>query len=160
MPPKRRQPRRRGEGLTEYHREFLRSGQLWDHFRLGHINDPLLTEDEWREAWEELRDDILPAWIEARPGTRPFAWWRFDAPERRRCTNGVHPFDDPLQREKLDALVRKHPCGCGALAYELNFGVPRLTTWTAAYETEGEYLLRLGLLTDAELSEGLGLTGP
>lgn len=32
------------------------------------------------EAWESSRGMILPTWIRERPGTRPWAWWAFDAP--------------------------------------------------------------------------------
>lgn len=63
---------------------------------------PKLTDDEWRyffdrepenrflrftlgrgrgaSLWEEAREKVLKWWIEARPGTRPSAWWRSDAP--------------------------------------------------------------------------------
>jgi len=33
--------------------------------------------------WNVVRGDELPRWIKERPGTRPYAWWCFDAPERR-----------------------------------------------------------------------------
>ena len=36
------------------------------------------------EVWAELRDELLPAWIEDNPGTRPYAWWECEAPEPRR----------------------------------------------------------------------------
>jgi hypothetical protein len=37
-----------------------------------------------REPWEAARAELLPAWIKEHPGTRPFAWWRIDAPGFRR----------------------------------------------------------------------------
>ena len=32
------------------------------------------------ELWSRHRDVILSAWVAAHPGTRPAAWWQFDAP--------------------------------------------------------------------------------
>lgn len=37
-----------------------------------------------REAWEELREELLPEFIASKPFARPWAWWVFDAPEPRR----------------------------------------------------------------------------
>lgn len=33
--------------------------------------------------WKRHGDSILSEWITQRPGTRPYAWWKFDAPEPR-----------------------------------------------------------------------------
>lgn len=33
-----------------------------------------------RAAWDSARDEVLAEWIRDHPGTRPWAWWRFDAP--------------------------------------------------------------------------------
>lgn len=53
---------------------------------------PLLYDRRWdgcfaRTAaaamWEQQRDTLLAAWVQERPGTRPWAWWCFDAPEDR-----------------------------------------------------------------------------
>lgn len=33
--------------------------------------------------WKRHRAHLLPEWIRERPGTRPYAWWLFDAPEVR-----------------------------------------------------------------------------
>ena len=32
------------------------------------------------ELWRTHRDEVLAEWVESRPGHRPRAWWRFDAP--------------------------------------------------------------------------------
>jgi hypothetical protein len=39
-----------------------------------------LTEDDVREAWEARGDEFLDAWIAKKPGTRPWAFWKFDMP--------------------------------------------------------------------------------
>ncbi|MCC6228523.1 MAG: hypothetical protein IT432_04775 [Phycisphaerales bacterium] len=49
---------------------------------MGHPHRPL-DLDLARRAWEELRDELLPEFIREHPLTRPWAWWRFDAPEPR-----------------------------------------------------------------------------
>jgi hypothetical protein len=30
--------------------------------------------------WQRHKEKILSTWIVEHPGTRPFAWWQFDAP--------------------------------------------------------------------------------
>lgn len=95
-----------------------------------------------REAWELLGDEILAAWVEDKPLTRPWAWWKFTAPEpRQRIDGGVHPHDDP-----------RRPVG---FPKQLEWGIPRNVALVpgdtkAKYETEREYLERLDLLTDHE----------
>jgi hypothetical protein len=39
------------------------------------VDDPAL----WQQLWAEYRDELLLAWIKRKPGTRPAAFWRFDA---------------------------------------------------------------------------------
>ena len=34
-----------------------------------------------REVWCDLREQLLAEWVSEHPGTRPFAWWTYDAPE-------------------------------------------------------------------------------
>lgn len=46
-------------------------------------------------AWETHRAEILTSWVAANPCSRPWAWWRFDAPEPRRRIGGTgDTFDD------------------------------------------------------------------
>ncbi|HET8903655.1 MAG TPA: hypothetical protein VFN16_06655 [Saccharospirillum sp.] len=33
--------------------------------------------------WQRHREKIIAAWIIEYPGTRPYAWWKFDAPGPR-----------------------------------------------------------------------------
>jgi hypothetical protein len=44
----------------------------------------LLFGEPMPPPWEDVRADLLPDWIRQHPGTRPFAWWRDEAPEPRR----------------------------------------------------------------------------
>lgn len=68
--------------------DYLLSGKVAD----GDVETFLLTRDRGavRRAWKSVRDDLLRDWIEERPGTRPWAWWKFDLSEpRRRRIAGV-----------------------------------------------------------------------
>src|SRR5215216_2401874 len=51
-----------------------------------HYDEP--NFDYTKKRWHAVSDDVLAAWIEARPGSRPPAWWRFEAlePRQRRET--------------------------------------------------------------------------
>jgi hypothetical protein len=114
--------------------------------------------DAMRKAWEELRHELLPEWIREHPGTRPYAWWKFDAPEPRRH---MEPHEwgaafKMLLAERGGATGTKggRPKAGGnhatiaRLSREL--GVPERT---AKYESEVGYLMRLNLLTDDERKE-------
>ena len=37
--------------------------------------------DRCADLWPEWGSEILPDWIRKHPGTRPWGWWRFEAPE-------------------------------------------------------------------------------
>ncbi|MGE3107322.1 MAG: hypothetical protein AB7G11_13990 [Phycisphaerales bacterium] len=50
---------------------------------IDHPTRPL-DLDLARQAWTELRDELLPEFIREHPFSRPWGWWRFDAPEARR----------------------------------------------------------------------------
>ncbi len=55
--------------------------------------------DEALSAWHAVRREVLPEWIAAHPGTRPLAWWRYEAPEAMRRIvrgRGRAPTCDPL----------------------------------------------------------------
>jgi hypothetical protein len=43
----------------------------------------MLCTKRGKALWEEKRTDILTDWIKTRPGSRPWAWWVYDAPEPR-----------------------------------------------------------------------------
>lgn len=62
---------------------YLKSGQMDD-----------VPKDDWFEVFRALHDDVAPRsawltvkdrlvadWIATRPGTRPWAWWAFEAPK-------------------------------------------------------------------------------
>jgi hypothetical protein len=45
-------------------------------------------EPDLKDLWERWRGELLPAWIREHPGTRPWGWWRFDAPSHRLKVGG------------------------------------------------------------------------
>ena len=83
MPRVRRRPKRRRIGYTKGQVEHLLSGYQSCGDDFGREVRGTLDVEAMREAWITLRDELLPQWIAENPGTRPYAWWQFDAPERR-----------------------------------------------------------------------------
>jgi hypothetical protein len=61
-----------------------------------------------REGWLTVRDGLLEEWIASHPGTRPWAWWQYDAPE--------------LERVRLTGTGDDYSVLGGAQSY--SFGVP------------------------------------
>lgn len=146
----------------------MRHTELDEMFLSGHAWFPPLNaldlshpgvQAELRRLWEIHRERLVALHIaeEAGPGSRPWAWWKFDAPEpmRRRIDGKPHPFDNP----EREAWVRKwHPDAdrgdhWGG-PYALRFGLPSIycvpDDWEVRHESEADYLERHGLLTDDE----------
>ncbi len=109
---------------------------------------PCNGPEGYKKAWEKHRTKIMslmgrdpgfPA------GSRPAAWWRFDAPEQRRQLSGPAPMP-------ADHQGSRYQFNQGLLAK----GIP--TCWvnmqdadSAVFETEYEYLERLNLLLPGEV---------
>jgi hypothetical protein len=121
-------------------------------------------EAAMRAEWNELRDSLLAKWIADRPGTRPWGWWAFDAPERRRTVGGrIHPFD--CKKRTLHVAKSDHDF-FWKRAYALHWGLPAcfippfdmdlyadfMRHWpdTKLFEPEWSYLARLDLLTEED----------
>lgn len=116
----------------------------WDgfgHYRRGP------NETALRTAWECLRDDLLPEYIALNLGARPWAWWRYDAPDegRRRVPSGytaTHPDAPEHLREHPDK-----PC----------FGIFTIygteeDDAEPVWESQAEFLKRHSLLSADELA--------
>jgi len=93
MPRVRRIPKHR-RGVGHQHLFQLRVGH--DYFGDAFGNGDSFDEAFAREAWEQYRDQILAEWITKRPGTRPWAWWEFDAPEEPRRDEAQYDYLDRL----------------------------------------------------------------
>jgi hypothetical protein len=98
-----------------------------EHLETGHCFDSMLNPDfysdhELRAAWDKMRDVILSDFVRRHPGTRPWAWWKFDAPGRReRIDGGVHPHD---HKERTLSVARTDNPDFWKVAYRLWFGLP------------------------------------
>lgn len=144
---RRRGPQRRGaEADNEVLDFFLERIPRPPEF---HFVDP-------KQLWRQVADIVLEQWIRASPGTRPLAWWKYDAP---RWTEAELP---PHYRERLPE-PRRRLGGTGTPWHEehpaalpkLSRGIP--DAWAAidpddppTYESEAAYLDRHGLLGPAE----------
>lgn len=136
--------RRRAKARSEWTREQrqqLLTG--FEHFgqgfgREGSIYRPF-DLDLAREAWEELREELLSEFIRERPFARPWAWWLFDAPEPRR--EAAEGEDNPDAENWL-----------GSPAWWANYRERPSADALASHGCESfrAYLTRLRLLTDSE----------
>jgi hypothetical protein len=87
--------------------------------------------------WQIVRDEILEDWIDTAPGSRPWAWWVFDAP---RWTGPFPERCAPLEwyMRKI-AEPRRRVGGVGTPSHEVlnvwphfSFGLP--TAWVSAFQ--------------------------
>src|SRR5262245_14128434 len=162
--------RKMREELTDKMRERLLSGHLW--FMRASDDD----EAVMRELWFQNREKLLRYWCQnpqewkrqntdaplgypepGGPGSRPWGWWRFEAPPEPRRRIGGHGVS---LREQPDCLEWER---------ELSFGMPRYWASYAQgdppqFESEVDYLKRHGLLTEEEervlFAKRRGLCGP
>lgn len=117
---------------------------------------------EMAGAWQCLAPQILRDWIRMTPrpgghggaGTRPAAWWAYDARERRQRIDGKpHPFDNPERQAKIDSMIAQYPRSERDFNFLFYGGIGAYLVpddFSAVFETEYEYLKRLGLLLDGE----------
>ncbi len=92
------------------------------------------------ELWDTKRDELLAYWVGKHPGTRPFAWWKFDAKEYRKRIGGLG--------QPAHEIINVAP------AYR--YGVPAMrgnTDDPPTFESQAKYLERTGLLTLEEYNQ-------
>ncbi len=104
-------------------------------------------EDTARELWLELSGKVLPNFIKANPGRRPWGWWVSDAPAPRARVGGI---GTPLRYTGMHCGIptgwsttnnRKSCMFSGAAVDPANPPV---------FESQAAYLRRLNLLSQAE----------
>jgi hypothetical protein len=121
----------------------------WYEFALDFVDE---GDDESIHAlWEDLSGAIIAEHSKRRPATRPAGWWRFDAPELRRCLGRDRDDDDDDEGNGHDdgRLPAAEDPNLPEWAKGTYLGRPRVDDGYA-YETQREYLERLGLLSDDE----------
>lgn len=147
MPPRKRYLSRSRIGWSEEQLDQLRFGHDMFGDAFGELGCPPdrrdgrpFDEESAKQAWDELGEGITADWLAERPGTRPWGWWRWSAPEPRRVVAG---------REHPESGYPPWLPGCERQFY---FGrpTPIHPKDTAQYEDEVDYLDRLGLLTEDE----------
>ena len=167
---RRRRPKRRSS----------RTVTEWDVYQLMtghplHVGETPLSADELRDVWFDERDQLLAYWLgdqpwpdvwlerwprlaeDGGPGTRPPAWWRYEAPGPR-LVGGRIPETVTVLRGGWKEIQTPRSAADPAWREAITGGFPRYwplpNGWYSAdefdYETEEAYLDRHGLLTDAE----------
>lgn len=131
--------------FTDAHRLELLTGM--DLFDEGFRAD----EKARRAAWFAHRDQLLAFWLQdpetvnstpapGGPGTRPWAWWRYEAPG--------------LRRELGNAPLKPCPVSGESFGIPLGYRHPGYDPDDPPiYETEAAYLARHGLLTADERAQ-------
>jgi hypothetical protein len=123
MPRVRRRALARNDVLSDKAKVWLETG----HDLLWFATD--CTEEDLPELWERFGEEILADHIAQHPGSRPWGWWRWSAPEAPRLVESG---------------------GITILDVDNYYPWPEDLDPHQQYETERDYLERLGLLTDAE----------
>src|SRR5262249_18907857 len=122
----RKAPIRKDEGLTPLVRLKLLDGFWFDEI---YLDSRRVSDEELRQAWSDYRDELLAEHIASSPGSRPWPWWMWDAPEpRRRIIDGG----------EYTHYIR-----------EAGFGIPKNCDETE-FESQLSYLIRLRLLAPDE----------
>lgn len=156
MPSPRLRTRRRRDRITVEHwlalGRYPSFGEPW-HVELRRAPKPLDYVEailaDMRRVWGMIGKNLTAHWIRHNPGTRPWAWWMFDAPEKhRRILSGAEyeilqskpesTEEEAVKRMAIDFGL------CGVLSVRDMTG-PRIVC-----ESEYAYLKRLDLLTAAE----------
>lgn len=114
-----------------------------EHLLYGYTKNPFRDDEERKKAWFDYREELM-AVIGSRYslswGLRPHAWWSYEAPEPRKMIKPAEPgYCEPDGR-----LSRGKP-----KFYKLA-KLPVDLKKLPQYESQFEYLKRLGLLFPGE----------
>lgn len=114
-----------------------------------------LDPDPVKLEWSIARKKILSSWIDEHPGTRPYAWWCFDAPGIRQRVGGTGtPKHEVLKY--APAFVFGIPRywitaqDTGILGRAVHKGKPLDINDPPLFESQAAYLERNGLLSEIE----------
>jgi hypothetical protein len=106
-------------------------------------------EESQHAIWEELKDDIVREHIKYSPGTRPWGWWKWEAPEMHRVI--AREVDPDNKGDCLDDRVpaAEDPNLPEWAKGKFYFGKPSVYAGFV-YEDERDYLDRQDLLFEEE----------
>jgi hypothetical protein len=148
MPRKKFSDKRRAT-LTDGQLAFLRTG-VWvrgDAEIYFFKTDP----EKLASAWSEVGVDLVAEHVKKFPGSRPWGWWKFDAPETRQRLGGRGTLRDP-DRPVLDFGMPSRGYNwiipadvrVGIKAIPVDFSNPPV------FESQATFLRRNGLLVSGE----------
>lgn len=109
----------------------------------GFPNDLVAFTEAWRRHGEALLEEFL----DKHPRRRPFAWWFLEHGQERPIV-GTFMTPDGIERLREE----NRPYAFGFLHTAILGDCKPDRSWTPLQEPEAEYLERLDLLTDDELS--------
>lgn len=120
---------------------------------------PTRRFDPAKKLWTEECGHLLKSWLRSNPGTRPFAWWRYNSQEpRKRLGGSGRPIFEVL------AYSPSYTCGlpnhwvtqieadCYPDSQKVRDGVVDPDN-PPVFESQAAYLDRLGLLLPSEKSK-------
>jgi hypothetical protein len=142
------------EELREVVRSSGTSGDI-DALISGHFYELTLQhcrkddEESQRALWDELKDNIFAAHIKRSPGSRPWAWWKWEAPEMRHVVG----LDCDIVGDETDRLPAFEDPNLPERFKQNYFGKPN-TYDGFLYESEFDFLKRLhSLLPDEKTAK-------
>ncbi len=147
-----RRSRKTGPALSENQALHLLIGICFDSHEGRALDFPFRDEAHRRQLWNENRDrliqkDVGPGGglVQREPGTRPAAFWAFDAPEpRQKIENGEYWRAAPGHEE---AWREYRGMDRAMVPTTENL---EIDNYVVEYETEADYLRRLNLLLPGE----------
>ncbi len=147
MPRKKFSDKRRST-LTDGQMSYLRTG-VFPPGDAG-IYFFKIDDEKVKAAWESVGADLVAECVKRSPGTRPWAWWRFDAPETRKRLGGRGTL-----RNKIALLDFGMPkLGLNwIIPADVRVGINAIPVDPAnppSFESSANYLRRLGLLASGE----------
>lgn len=105
--------------------------------------EPFACDSDREAAWWSVRDEWLPDYIAEAPGTRPAAWWDYEAAEPRALLSG--PGNSAFRKPDAPEWTRKLCFGAPSVHDIDDFKTP------STYETQLAFLQRLNLLEQSEV---------
>jgi hypothetical protein len=82
----------------------------WDYLHNAFGEGDAFDDDAAREAWGQLRDEIMQEWLRERPLSRPWAWWLYERDIPRPSGASVqrvylydHDLLTPVERQLVNA---------------------------------------------------------